>query len=426
MNWILFFSRANRYLSFIFAFSLSLFVKALPILIAVWILSFAMQRILSRKIQLRITPSQGMSIGLYLLYVLGLFWSIDTKAFLFALEVKLSLLVFPLMIGYNSEFFKENKNHILLFFILGIMVSSLASLSLSIWNSTFFLADGLHFHTIDPEFAKWAYGGSRFRYLGLSHFLHPTYFSFYVLFAFVNSLVFLKRRTFSQKYVLISLKASIPLFVLMIYLLSSKAVLISAVFIFMMLSFLLYQRYTNKLIKGFILIFILSIIIGTLNNPRFKSIKRAFNHPELLADTSKGDSFISRIHIWKAGIEVIEDHFLFGVGPGDTNKALIEKYKYYHYKDPLFLKSNAHNQYIETWIDLGLVGFVALVLVLFIPLLIAKKRNILLMVFLFIMGFNFLFESILNTQAGVVFFGFFYSLLSIVDVNENEVQSLPI
>ena len=377
---------------------------------------------MERKLQFHFTLPQAILVVLYLLYVIGIFWSSNERAAMFALEVKLSLVVFPIMIGLDRAFFKENITGILLFFVAGIIASSLICLSTAIWESSFFLPNGFSFNTIDPKFAEWSYGGSRFRYLGLSRFLHPTYYSFYVLFALVVTLVLLKRRIFSNKYLLLWLKMSIPLFILMIYLLSSKAVLISALIIFIVFSGIIYRRYNNKFIKFFILFLSLVFIIVALKNPRFEEIVKAVNNPELLTDNSRDGSFISRIHIWKAGVDIIEDNFLYGVGPGDTNDELLIRYKNYKYKDPLLKKSNAHNQYIETFIDLGLIGFFVLLSALFVPFFSYERRNILFRFFLFIIGFNFLFESILNTQAGLVFFGFFYSLLSIVD--EDDIRKL--
>jgi hypothetical protein len=48
-----------------------------------------------------------------------------------------------------------------------------------------------------------------------------------------------------------------------------------------------------------------------------------------------------------------------------------------------------------------------------------KKRAVMSMLFLIIVGFNLLFESMLERQAGVVFYAFFNSLLYLHYLNEN-------
>ena len=75
-------------------------------------------------------------------------------------------------------------------------------------------------------------------------------------------------------------------------------------------------------------------------------------------------------------------------------------------------KLNTHNQYLQTTIALGMVGFIILVLSLLAPLVQAiKKRNQLYVLFLLLFIINILVESMLETQAGVIFFAFFNSLI---------------
>ena len=62
----------------------------------------------------------------------------------------------------------------------------------------------------------------------------------------------------------------------------------------------------------------------------------------------------------------------------------------------------------------GIIGLFILLLMFIIPFIDAiKQKNIVLQTFLILMFLNFLFESMLNTQAGTIFFGFFYSILVI-------------
>lgn len=420
-----FLTKINNFLIYLFAFSISFFVKALPTIIVILVVSLTIQTIISGKIHLRLNLAQIIIIGLYLFYVIGFLWSTDREAALFALEVKLSLIVFPIIIAVNSDFFLRNTHKILRFFVLGIIFSSLLCLLTAIWESTYFLPTGISFDTIDPEYANWAYGGSHFRYLNLSLFLHPTYFSFYILFALAITILFLKKGMVSNKYLVFCLKAALPLFILMIYLLSSKAVLFSALLLLIVFAIRANRAHNNKLKKILISIIVFVLVIITVQNPRFSTIRKAIKNPELLNDNSKDGSFVSRLHIWNAGADIIKNNIFIGVGPGDSRNELAKRYKYYNYIDPLLLKSNAHNQYIETFIDIGLFGFLLLLSVFIIPIYKSiKKRDVLFLVFLFIMGFNFLFESILNTQAGVVFFAFFYSLLALT--NENETNEFSI
>ncbi len=417
-----FFSKSTLYLSYVFAFSLSLFPKLLPPVIIVWALSFIAWFIAAKKrVVFTFNFPQKLLIIFYLFYVAGLFWSENTGQALFALEVKLTLLIFSLMVSSNTGFFKRNIAGILLFFVLGILTSSLYCLTRSFIESLSF-AGGLDFNPVDSRYADWAYGGNRFRYLGLSYVLHPTYYSLYILFALIVDVIFLKNGIFENRYIKLALKTAIPVFVIMIYLLSSKAVLISSLMVLVLFAFDLYKKYNNIQVKVSILFVSLIIITVAVTNPRFGKLMKAIENPETIMDNSTDGSFISRVHIWGAAVDIVRRNFLFGVGPGDTKNTLVAEYGKKGFIDPYEKKSNAHNQYLETFINTGVFGFVILLLILIVPLFILEKQNTLFKIFIIMIAFNFLFESMLNTIAGVLFFGFFYNLLSLLE--ENEFQNM--
>ncbi len=416
------FSKSALYLSYIFVFSLSLFPKLLPSVIVLWALSFIAIHIKEKKrVRFDLNLPQKILILFYIFYIAGLFWSDNKKDALFALEVKLTLIVFPLMVSSNRDFFRKNITGILLFFVLGILTSSLYCLTRSFVSSLSF-DGGIDFNPIDSRYADWAYGGNRFRYLGLSYILHPTYYSLYILLALIVDVIFLKNRIFSNNYIKSALKIAVPVFIIMIYLLSSKAVLISSLIVLVLFAVDLYRKYNNIQVKVSILFVSLIIITVAITNPRFGKFIKVIENPETIMDNSTDGSFISRVHIWGAALDIVRHNFFFGVGPGDTKSVLVAEYKKNNFIDPYEKKSNAHNQYLETFINTGVFGFAILLLLLIVPLFLFEKQNILFKIFLIMIAFNFLFESMLNTIAGVLFFGFFYNLLSIL--KENEFQDI--
>ena len=77
-------------------------------------------------------------------------------------------------------------------------------------------------------------------------------------------------------------------------------------------------------------------------------------------------------------------------------------------------KSNAHNQFSDTIIAVGVIGFILYITMLSMPIYLwikNKKIDILFLSLTFIMAFNSLFESVLERQMGIMFFVFFYFLL---------------
>ncbi len=409
-------TKCNRYIGYLFAFSLSSFVRATPAIIAVWILCLIVDAVQKRKVEINFSPSSAFIFVLYFMYVLGLLWSDNQVAARFALEEKFSLFLFPLLIAFNTPFFKQNYKGILFAFVLGALASSIFCLAYATWESIYIVPGGIGFNSIDPEYANWEFGGSRFRYINLSIFMHPTYFSIYILFAIALLFQFLKDSPNLDKKTSILLKLSIPFFMLMLYLLSSKAVLLSALVLVIVYSVVQYRKQNGLLIKALIAFSVIVFVFIALQNPRIELMIDNLNKPELFSDNLQDGSLFSRLHIWNAGTDIVKKHFFLGVGPGDTSSELLNRYIAHHYIDPVLRNSNAHNQYLETFIDLGFFGFLLLFISIIFPIFEPiDKRNTVFLVFLFIVGFNFLFESVLNMQTGVVFFSFFYSLFSILE-----------
>ena len=180
------------------------------------------------------------------------------------------------------------------------------------------------------------------------------------------------------------------------------------------------------------------------------------------------DNSDPRKFIWAQGLEVIKNHWLIGTGVGDAKDALVDRYskcildnpttenlvdstvsqlkqnkkavaylkqkatnsnttyeeqlsdhaKYIlvrkndEYKAAFERKYNFHNQYLQTFGTIGIFGFLFWCFLFAYPLILSiKNKDYLAISFLFITGASFLTESMLERQAGVAFFSFFYVLL---------------
>jgi O-antigen ligase len=121
----------------------------------------------------------------------------------------------------------------------------------------------------------------------------------------------------------------------------------------------------------------------------------------------------SRLSIWKVSFNIIRENPIFGVGTGDIQDELNREYRLSGSTD---LKTdnnlNAHNQFLEIILENGLIGLLLFISILFVMFSIAwSEQNILYLMFLFIVVFSFLFETMLNRLAGVSFFSLFSFLL---------------
>ncbi len=124
-----------------------------------------------------------------------------------------------------------------------------------------------------------------------------------------------------------------------------------------------------------------------------------------------GHSFTQRIEYILNASRVIQRHFWFGTGTGDVKKEI--DWQYQHDNSVLSNKwrLRAHNQYVTTFLTFGLFGFIVIVTLL-TTAIIKEKQNIdfIAFVFLCILFLSMINEDTLETQAGVNFFAFFFSL----------------
>lgn len=124
-----------------------------------------------------------------------------------------------------------------------------------------------------------------------------------------------------------------------------------------------------------------------------------------------------RVFIWSYGVQVVKEHIPFGTGTGAENDYLYEKLKT---EDAEFWdgtgtytlskhKYNYHNEYLQHLAALGLPGILALLAVLITPFF-SCRLNFISILFLGMILLSFITESILQRQAGTLFFAFFYAL----------------
>ena len=102
---------------------------------------------------------------------------------------------------------------------------------------------------------------------------------------------------------------------------------------------------------------------------------------------------------------VNEDHvFSMGYGISASQKKLIQKYQAYNIY-PGFYNYNFHNQYIQILAELGILGFLLLISIFFLGIINSiKYKNLLFIVFNFLILFLCITESYLWRQRGMVFF----------------------
>ena len=170
-----------------------------------------------------------------------------------------------------------------------------------------------------------------------------------------------------------------------------------------------------------------TVIPKEMFGDRIISMKEAWENKKFeQTDFFSGASF--RVYQFRMFLEIMKEENVFfqGLGLNASYKKIEEKgLKYNVFKGNEttegYQKKNFHNQYIQTFAELGLVGFILLILILFINLKNAlKNKDFIHIAFAILMISLFLTESFLWRQRGVVFFTVFYCLFNTIHLSEKE------
>lgn len=131
----------------------------------------------------------------------------------------------------------------------------------------------------------------------------------------------------------------------------------------------------------------------------------------LKGNNPAGNSITQRLEFLKAAKGIISKNFYLGVGTGDVQDSFNKEYEITKSKLPGNKRFRAHNQYVTFLLTFGVFGFSALFFSMFYPIFVKGGfKNYLFVVFFTIALLSFINEDTLETQAGVTFFSYFYSL----------------
>jgi O-antigen ligase len=240
-----------------------------------------------------------------------------------------------------------------------------------------------------------------------SAFLHPSYMAMYLTLA----LMLLSRMPAGRAGGERLTTVTVLLLVLGIVLCASKAGWI----ILVLTGFgLLAERWSERRMRRTVGWGLLAVLLAgialyfttTYVHERVGQVLNVFqgSAPRIDASNSTDD----RRLVWDAAIAVVAAHPWTGVGTGDVKDELLKTYADSGYIEPLRKKLNAHDQYLNTGVALGISGILLLLLMVIVPMASAFRRgDILLVSFLLLNAFNWTVESMLEVQAGTIFFAFF-------------------
>lgn len=336
--------------------------------------------------------------GFFLATVLSALFSSDKYEASFSVEVKLAFLLFPY-----------------LFFFFSWPVDILRRCIISFVSGCFFacvyLLGRAFLYALNgqPEY---------FFYTLFSDLLHASYFAMYLLMAVVFVFTLYPTWFRNEKSVIYGSWFFAVIFIATIFLCSSKMGIITLLFTLPALFVTRMRRkwsLSNTLFTGAGLIIAMILLLYFLPGAS-ERITRLLSFDSSQVDKNSAESTMVRFLIWEQCLQLIRENFWLGTGVGDANNALYQSYISNGLNGALSHKLNAHNQFFQTFIGMGLPGFLLLLAMTLGQLIRGLwQRKLLLTFFSFLVLMNFLVESMLQTSAGVIFFTFFSCLFFVAD-----------
>jgi len=352
-----------------------------------------------RNWELLLFPLYFIVIGISLIYT-------DNNADgLRLLQRSLSLLLFPLVFLFLKED-ATSVRKLFEFLLYGLVVSFFFN---SFWagyvffkglKKDFYIAQvssqEMITHVLDLFKKQWdVFIESEF-----TTWVNPNYISLYILLV----LSYYLKKTMQSR---IQLAVVVILF-LYLFLLASPA----AYFVLLIMSIMLVTNIKDNSKRYVTYITLMLGAIIFLNNPRISDFYDGVEDIKIngINDNKEVSVERSRLLTWNASIQLIQEAPFFGYGIGDANTVLINRYKKLNYYDNYYNKYNAHNQFLQTYLQTGIIGFVILVAIFGLLAIRMKRSRNEFSVFL-VLFIAVFFESMLVRFNGIVFYSIIIPLL---------------
>lgn len=314
--------------------------------------------------------------------------------------ILIPLLGFPVFI---HDTFKKNSEYSLKIFIAGLFIVSVFLITRIIIISIIGAGQGSIL-----DFVK--NNNEDLFSLGFSILEHPTYMSLKVNFTILLLLLFKNKWQLKNIYFI----SSLIVLAVVIFLLASKA----GIIVFMIIVISVMIRIASTGVKKIITYLLLIPTFIFLSFSIVKNIDRIewfIHYTELELKSENGDlkKYDQRMREWYTAIQLIKEKPFTGFGLANIEKRMVEEYLRYGFEEEAKLKMNAHNQYLEAQMTFGIAGSISLLMMLLIPLIYRKQIRYprLMTIFIAMVSFFLMFESMFNRQWGIMFFLLFYCIL---------------
>jgi O-antigen ligase len=350
-------------------------------------------------------PRVFFPVLFYLYIFIGFFFAHNRGEALSAWSEKLPFLLYPLIIGCQASLDKDLLRSAGRAFVLSLVICLSAAILYAI-------GDMLITHTYTVQLGEAIY--KKWSWYGLTRIYdnwHPSYVSSYcsMAIAFLLSSPLPEKRL-PRIYTLVSF-VFLSICIFLLY--SITGIIIY----FVLLLFFGYKWLRRRRLSLSVNLAILLVLAGLLvavlyTNPLAMEKLQKMREKGWNATDKQDERTVLTIRMakWVTYLGIFKDHPLFGVTAGDIKDMRKKAYEAKGYTDLAQYNYNAHDQYIETLTDYGILGSILFLGMLWGAL---RGRNPLLFPFLLIVLIAFTTESALERQQGLHFFMFFYALLTL-------------
>lgn len=381
------------------AFTVPITWRLSTILLILWIITAVVRTIADRKL-----PSGNPKLRrrwwfllfamFYVIHCISMFYTQNLAEGWATLEKRLSFLVLPLMfLVFDFSYLdRHNVCKVLYAFVLGILSVVCFDLLSAAWDVCFNGA-----------------GMWRFFDVNLSS-EHHTYISMHICLGIIICFTELVRGKDKPLWLKILMAVALLLFTVATVLLSSRAGLLCMVAVYALL--FLWMIFARKMYRAGIITAVVAVVgIGVIAVALPNSVERVTNTVKSLFSSEKTEDV--RVTILRSTLPVAKENWLTGVGVGDKIDAYMEQYRKDGNAVSLEREYNSHNQFVDTLVVTGIVGLGLMLSFFVVPAVLAVRQrrfNIVFTLFLFMIFFNALFESVFERQAGIMFFVLFFTI----------------
>lgn len=361
----------------------------------IWLISFGLTKQLRLnkdflKFKYLILPIFGL-IGLC-----SLLYTTDSAHGIKILERHSSFLFLPYFFYVISGKILIKRQHVVLLLGISVLLSFIYSVVSIVFNEAFpeILTSSNNIYDVSQQL--------RSNNLFIQH---PTYLTYFLLIYFIIGFNLFKVLPKSHKWGH-AIVISFALF--WVFMLGSRAGNLTVVILFLYAIFK--AGYTKKYILLSVFFIVLSVSIFMLF--KYSRFQSNINLTEIEKSSHKKET---RIIIWENALALIKEKPLQGYGIGDVRTELLDQFQRTNFVLGVEKHFNAHNQFLETYLQSGLIGFLVLLTLLLVPLIRAiKRRQEALFLFILISIIQLFFESYFQRFYGVLYFSLFYGYFLIL------------